>query len=192
MKFRVNIAILGATGYTGLELIRLLNFHKKAEIKCLVSTHNYGKNISDFYPGLNLTNCSKLIKFERIVWKDLDVIFLCLPTGESKKIIKKIPKEIVIIDLSNDFRMQSLNKSRSHLKKWVYGLADNLQNFLDLDKERVYNSNISNPGCYATSILSPLIPLLANRLVKIDDIIIDSKSGISGAGRQNIAQNLVI
>ena len=107
MKFRINTAILGSTGYTGIELIRLLNFHKKAEIKYLISKSNYGKKISDFYPGLIFKNYPKLVKFSQVDWKKIDVIFLCLPTGESKKIITKIPKNICVIDLSNDFRINS-------------------------------------------------------------------------------------
>lgn len=190
MKFRINVAIFGATGYTGLELIRLLNFHKKAEIKYLISTSNYGKNISELYPGLNSVNYPKLIKFKEVNWKNIDVIFLCLPSGESKRIVKKIPKSIVIIDLSNDFRVNSLSSLKSSDSTWKYGLADNWQNFLELDKEHAYGTKISNPGCYATSILSPLIPLLLNKLIQSSDIIIDSKSGISGAGKQNLAENL--
>ena len=89
MKFRINAAILGSTGYTGIELIRLLSFHKKVEIKYLISKSSYGKKISDFYPGLNFKNYPKLIKFTQVDWKEIDIIFLCLPTGESKKIITK-------------------------------------------------------------------------------------------------------
>ena len=102
MKFRLNIAIFGATGYTGIELIRLLKFHKKVDIKYLISKKNFNKKVSDFYPALEFEKYSKLIKFSQVDWKDLDVIFLCLPTNESKKILKKIPKHVCIIDLSND------------------------------------------------------------------------------------------
>ena len=184
MKFRVNVAILGSTGYTGIELIRLLNFHKKVEIKSLISKSNYGKKISDFYPGLNFKNYPKLIKFSQTDWKEIDLIFLCLPTGESKKIIKKIPKNISIIDLSNDFRVNSLSNG-----KWVYGIADHLKDFID-DKNYKSERKISNPGCYATSILSPLIPMIKEKYIQVNDIVIDSKSGISGAGRKSITENL--
>ena len=90
MKFRINTAILGSTGYTGIELIRLLSFHKKVEIKKLISKSNYGKKISDFYPGLNFKFYPKLSKLSQLTkkdWEELDLVFLCLPTGESKKII---------------------------------------------------------------------------------------------------------
>ena len=85
MKFRLNAAIIGSTGYTGIELIRLLNFHKKVEIKYLISKNNYGKKISDYYPGLNPKNYPNLVKFSQVKWNDIDVLFLCLPSGESKK-----------------------------------------------------------------------------------------------------------
>ena len=185
MKFRINAAIVGSTGYTGIELIRLLNFHKKVEIKYLISRSNYGKKISDYYPGLNFKNYPKLVKFSQVNWNEIDIIFLCLPSGESKKIIVKIPKNIFVIDLSNDFRLNSLTTG-----KWIYGIADHLGDFIDYKKNEKFETNISNPGCYATSVLSPLIPLLKKKYVQTDDIIIDSKSGISGAGKQNLSENL--
>ena len=180
MKFRINAAILGSTGYTGIELIRLLSFHKKVEIKYLISKSSYGKKISDFYPGLNFKNYPKLIKFTQVDLKEIDIIFLCLPTGESKKIITKIPKNICVIDLSNDFRVDALNKRKGG---WLYGLAEHTD-IIESDMR------ISNPGCYATSILAPLIPLIKENYVQIKDIIIDSKSGISGAGRKSVTENL--
>ena len=185
MKFRINTAILGSTGYTGIELIRLLNFHKKVEIKYLISKSNYGKKISDFYPGLNFKNYPKLVKFSEVDWKKIDIIFLCLPTGESKKIITKIPKNISVIDLSNDFRINSLTNG-----KWIYGIADHLKDFINYNVNDKSETKISNPGCYATSILSPLIPLLKEKYIQTDDIIIDSKSGISGAGKKSVTENL--
>ena len=185
MKFRINAAILGSTGYTGIELIRLLNFHKKVEIKYLISKSNYGKKISDFYPGLNFKNYPKLVKLSQVDWKEIDVIFLCLPTGESKKIITKIPKNICVIDLSNDFRVNSLTNG-----KWVYGIADHLKNLNYYNESEKFETKIANPGCYATSILSPLIPLVKEKYIQTKDIIIDSKSGISGAGKKSITENL--
>ena len=185
MKFRINAAILGSTGYTGIELIRLLSFHKKVEIRYLISKSNYGKKISDFYPGLNFKNYPKLKKFSQVDWKEVDVIFLCLPTGESKKIIAKIPNNICVIDLSNDFRVNSLTKG-----KWVYGIADHLEDFLDQNNNQKSETKIANPGCYPTSILSPLIPLLKEKYIKTDDIIIDSKSGVTGAGKKSVTENL--
>ena len=185
MKFRINAAILGSTGYTGIELIRLLSFHKKVEIKYLISKSSYGKKISDFYPGLNFKNYPKLVKFSQVDWKKIDVIFLCLPTGESKKIITKIPKSICVIDLSNDFRVNSLTNG-----KWIYGLADHLKDFINYNESNKFETKISNPGCYATSILSPLIPLVKEKYIQTNDIIIDSKSGISGAGKKSVTENL--
>tara|TARA_B100000029_G_scaffold196295_1_gene194368 strand:- start:9951 stop:10967 length:1017 start_codon:yes stop_codon:yes gene_type:complete len=185
VKFRINTAIVGSTGYTGIELIRLLRFHKKVEIKYLISKSNFGKKISDYYPGLNFKNYPKLIKFSQVNWEDVDVIFLCLPSGESKKIINKIPKNICVIDLSNDFRVNSLKKS-----KWIYGIADHLKDFVNNKNNEISATKIANPGCYPTSILSPLIPLLKEKCIKTDDIIIDSKSGITGAGRKSVTENL--
>ena len=185
MKYRVNAAIVGSTGYTGIELIRLLNFHKKVEIKYLISKENYGKKISDFYQGLNFKNYPKLIKINKVNWGEIDVIFLCLPSGESKKIIKKIPRDIFIIDLSNDFRVSSLTSGN-----WKYGIADHLNDFFNNKEDLNLETKISNPGCYATSVLSPLIPLLKEKYIELDDIIIDAKSGITGAGKSNVTENL--
>ena len=185
MKFRINVAIVGSTGYTGIELVRLLNFHKKVEIKYLISETNHGKKISDFYHGLEFKHYPKLIKLSQVKWSEIDVIFLCLPSGESKKIEKKIPENVNIIDLSNDFRINALKNS-----KWTYGIADHLREFVKTKNNYRSIKKIANPGCYATSILSPLIPLLINNYIQTDDIIIDSKSGISGAGKQNLSENL--
>ncbi len=185
VKFRLNVAIIGSTGYTGIELIRLLSFHKKVDIKYLISEHNYGKKIFDFYPALKYKNYPKLIKFSKINWKDIDLVFLCQPSGESKKKINKIPKNITIIDLSNDFRLNSLTKNT-----WIYGLADHLNDFSSKKKNEGYSNKVANPGCYATSVLSPLIPLLNNNFIESKDIIIDAKSGISGAGKKNVTENL--
>ena len=90
-----------------------------------------------------------------------------------------------MIDLSNDFRVNSLT-----IGKWIYGIADHLEDFIDYDENKKFETKISNPGCYATSILSPLIPLIKEKYIQTDDIIIDSKSGISGAGRKSVTENL--
>ena len=102
-----------------------------------------------------------------------------------KKVITKIPKSICVIDLSNDFRVNSLTNG-----KWIYGMADHLKDFINYNANDKSETKISNPGCYAPSILSPLIPLLKEKYIQTDDIIIDSKSGISGAGKKSVTENL--
>jgi N-acetyl-gamma-glutamyl-phosphate reductase len=191
----MKIAILGASGYTGLELIRLLSSHPHAEISVLAAESSAGKEISEIYPHLALYKLPKLIKIDEVDYKNIDVVFLCLPHGTTQEIALKIPKNKVVIDLSADFRLQN----PADYKKWyehehkalkiqkyaVYGLSE-------IKRKEIKKSKfIANPGCYPTSILLPLIPLIEEGLINIKNIIADSKSGISGAGRKAVQNNLL-
>ena len=186
---KINIAIIGATGYTGLDLILMLTKHPKVRIKYLCATKNLGKKISFFDKRIKkkLPNISSI---KKINWKNLDLVFLSLPNGEAQKLISKIftkYNNLRFIDLSADFRIidskiyeknyNIKNKAKKFIKKSIYSIPE--LNKEKIDKFRI----ISNPGCYPTSIQIPLIPLIKKNLVKIDDITIDSKSGYSGAGK---------
>jgi len=179
MKESLNIAIAGATGYVGVELIKILIKHPKANIKYVCATKSIGKKIK--------SNLPKISKIENIDWKIVDVIFTALPNGEAQKIAKILPDNVKLIDLSADFRL----KDSKLYKKW-YGINHHCK---ELIKRSIYsvtefqkkNLNqqkiISCPGCYPTSIQLPLIPLIKKNVINIKNIIIDSKSGYSGAGK---------
>jgi N-acetyl-gamma-glutamyl-phosphate reductase len=183
----VKIGIIGATGYVGAELLRLLLSHPKVEISALSSVSFQGQEISNVYT--NFFNKTNLIceSADDVVSKS-DVIFTALPHGLSEDIAKKaIDNNKICIDMGADFRLSD----ESEYEEWygkkftqpelhsnsVYGLPE-------LNKEKIKDcSLIANPGCYPTTIELGLMPLLKNSLIKLDGIICDSKSGTTGAGR---------
>ena len=189
MLKKINIAVIGATGYTGLDLIHLLSKHPKVKIIYLCATKKLGKKISFFDKRIK-KKLPKITSINDIDWKKLDLVFLSLPNGEAQKIIKKTYykfDKLKYIDLSADFRIKNPkiykknygvnNKANNLIKKSIYSIAE-------FNKSKIRNFRIiSNPGCYPTSIQIPLIPLIMKKLIKLDNIVIDSKSGYSGAGR---------
>jgi N-acetyl-gamma-glutamyl-phosphate reductase len=199
MKEKLKIAILGASGYTGVELIRLLTNHSNAEIKELIADSNAGKEIAEIYPHLSPFALPILKKIEEVDFTRIDLVFCCLPHRASQNIIKSLLENknyphLKVIDLSADFRLE---KGEDY-QKWyenphialelqeqaVYGLSE-------INREKIKKAKlIANPGCYPTSALLPLLPLAKNGLIETSNIIIDSKSATSGAGRSIKVGNL--
>jgi len=183
----LNIAILGATGYVGLELIKLLEKHPKVKIKYLCAQKLIGKSVNVLNKKKKKKNLPKISKVNKIEWKNVNLVFTALPNGEAQKLAMSIPKKIKIIDLSADFRLDSStlykkwykinHKSKKLIKKSIYSIPE-----FNKKKVRKYDI-IGNPGCYPTSIQLPLIPLLQKKIINVKNIIIDSKSGYSGAGK---------
>tara|TARA_B100000674_G_scaffold464421_1_gene446389 strand:- start:1153 stop:2163 length:1011 start_codon:yes stop_codon:yes gene_type:complete len=182
----MNVLIAGATGYLGNELIKNLVNHKKIKIKYLCGNSSVGKKITDFDKSIK-SKLPKITKITKSKINECDIIFSALPNGEAQIISKKLNKHNVLIDLSGDFRLRNSNNyfkwykqkhaAIQNIKKSIYLLPE-------LSKFKLNNYQIiSCPGCYPTSILLPLVPLVKNNLIKTDNIIIDSKSGYSGAGR---------
>ena len=186
---KINIGVIGATGYTGLDLVLILSKHPKVKIKYLCATKNLGKNINFFDKRIK-KQLPKISSVKRINWKSLDLVFLSLPNGEAQKLINKIfliNKNLKFIDLSADFRITNSkiykknyklkHKAKNLIKKSIYSIPE-------FSKDKIKNFRIiSNPGCYPTSIQIPLIPLIQKNLIKTKNITIDSKSGYSGAGK---------
>ena len=189
MLKKIKIAVIGATGYTGLDLIHLLSRHPKVIIKYLCATKNLGKKISFFDKRIK-KKLPTISSLKKISWKNIDLVFLSLPNGEAQKIIKKTFykfNHLKYIDLSADFRIQDpriykKNYGRDHKAKNL--IKDSIYSISEFSKSKIKNYRIiANPGCYPTSIQLPLIPLAITKLIKLDNIIIDSKSGYSGAGK---------
>ncbi len=188
-KKKLNIAIIGATGFTGLDLVLLLSKHPKIKISYLCATKNLGKEISFFDKRIK-TKLPRISPIENIKWSQLDLVFLSLPNGEAQKIIKKKYfkfNKLVFIDLSADFRITDYkvysntynikHKAKNLISKSIYALTE-------IAKSNVKSKRIiANPGCYPTSIQIPLIPIIKKNLIHNKNIIIDSKSGFSGAGK---------
>ena len=179
MKDKINIAVIGATGYTGLDLILFLSKHPKVKIKYLCATKNLGKKINFFDKRIK-KNLPRITNIKQICWSDLDLVFLSLPNGEAQKIIKVNylkHKNLKFIDLSADFRITNKNiyeknyKFKHKAKKFI---NKSLYSIPEFDKKEIKNFRIiSNPGCYPTSIQLALIPLIKNNLINISNIIID-------------------
>jgi N-acetyl-gamma-glutamyl-phosphate reductase len=183
----ISIGILGATGYTGAELIRLLKAHPEARITYCSSRQYNGKPISDVLEFLKGSFDMELEDFDdRAIRNRCEVVFSCLPHGVSMGFIARIMDSVKVVDLSADTRIRDVSVYREWyqehtnpelLGEAVYGLSE-------IYPEEIGNARlVANPGCYPTNALLPLIPLLKAGIIDKDGIIIDSKSGVSGAGR---------
>ena len=186
MKDSLKIAIVGATGYVGIELIKILIKHPKAKIKYLCAKNSIGKEITYFEKRIK-KKLPRITDIKKINWNNINIIFTALPNGEAQKIAKSIPRHIKLIDLSADFRLDSLKA----YKKW-YGSSNLTNNLIkksiyaitEFSRDKIKNYNIiSCAGCYPTSVQIPLRPLIENKMISLKNIIIDSKSGYSGAGK---------
>lgn len=184
---QIKVAILGASGYTGSELIRFLINHPRVEIAHLTAQRHAGRLISDVFPHLNGRLDLELHPLKiTLIPKDIDLVFAALPHGSSAAVIKKLYKrDIKIVDLGADFRI-----SHKKYKKW-YGvhecpelIKNSVYGIPELFRDDILNAKIvANPGCYPTGAILALAPLLKNKVVREKSIIIDSKSGVTGAGR---------
>jgi N-acetyl-gamma-glutamyl-phosphate reductase len=183
----VRIGILGASGYTGAELLRLLLRHPAAEIRALTGERSAGKPIGAVFPQLDGYGLPTLTAIEDVKADALDLIFCALPHGTTQEVIAALPRSVKIVDLSADFRLADIDS----YKQW-YGQAHRAP---ELQREAIYaitefvrpalgNARlVANPGCYPTAAQLPLVPLVEKSVIDADDIIIDAKSGVSGAGR---------
>ena len=185
---KINAAIVGATGYVGLDLINLLVKHPNINIRYLCAQKSIGKKINLFDKRIK-KKLPKISSVNKIDWSKIDVVFLSLPNGEAQKLVaeKMIYAHLKFIDLSADFRFNN----RKNYEKWyktkhkaVKLIKNSLYSIPELSKSKIKKFRIiGNPGCYPTSIILPLIPILKKKLINNKNIIIDSKSGYSGAGK---------
>lgn len=188
----IRASIIGSTGYTGGELLRVLTKHPQVKITHCTSETSPGKSLAFIHSSLAYVIPNHLYTEKcdvNAIARDSDVVFLCLPHGNSARMAKRfLDKRIKVIDLSADFRL----KSETTYKKWygekhpyprllqqaVYGLPE-------LHRSQIKQSDlIANPGCYATASILSALPLLKNGLVDHHSIVIDAKSGVSGAGKK--------
>ncbi|KAL3614175.1 hypothetical protein CASFOL_042249 [Castilleja foliolosa] len=191
-KFR--IGVLGASGYTGSEIIRLLAAHPNFKITLMTADRKAGQSIGSVFPHLVKQDLPDLIAVKDADFSNVDAVFCCLPHGTTQEIIKGLPSSLKIVDLSADFRLRDADeyeqwygqphKALELQNETVYGLTE-------INRSEIQSARlIANPGCYPTSIQLPLIPLIKANLIEVKNIIIDSKSGVSGAGRGAKEANL--
>ncbi|MBI2339833.1 MAG: N-acetyl-gamma-glutamyl-phosphate reductase [Deltaproteobacteria bacterium] len=188
MPKKIPIAVIGATGYTGVELVRLMTRHPNAEIVAVTSRQQAGQKISALFPFL--TGLCDLtyedLNIDQMA-KRVETVFLCLPHHESMEIAAGFRKKgVTVLDLSADFRLKDAavyekwygpHTQKELLKEVVYGLPE-------FHREKIRKAKlIAVPGCYPTSIQLGIGPLVKKKMIETKGIICDSKSGVSGAGR---------
>ena len=194
MTQKIRIAVYGASGYTGAELLRLLHAHPHVSIEALSGESQAGKMIEEVYPHLRGLGLPRLKKIVDIDTSNLDMVFCCLPHGTTQDAIASLPKHVKVVDLSADFRLKDIDSyeqwyGKEHSQpilqqEAIYGLTE-------INREQIKTARlVANPGCYPTSALLPLLPLVRDGVIKPDNIIIDAKSGVTGAGRK-VAQTFL-
>ena len=183
------VGIVGATGYTGSELVRILISHPSVEISVITADSRKGERFVDVHPQFQGIFDSPLVGIEDIQKHDLDVVFLALPHGVSMDFVKDhLDQEFKIVDLSGDFRLSSPDVYESWYKKnhtfpkgfeaAVFGLPELFRSAIKKAKL------VANPGCFPTSAILALAPLLKENLVDKNHLIVDSKTGVTGAGNK--------
>lgn len=187
MSKTINTVILGASGYTGAELLRLLQNHPAFTIVALTGDSQAGKPIETVYPHLRHRNLPALVKHTEVDFSKVELVFCCLPHGTTQEIIAGLPPHVRIVDLSADFRLHNLeayaewyghaHRAADLQKTAVYGLTEHARDAIKTARL------VANPGCYPTSILLPMLPLVAAGIINPHSIGADSLSSISGAGR---------
>ncbi|MEE2822556.1 MAG: N-acetyl-gamma-glutamyl-phosphate reductase [Acidobacteriota bacterium] len=180
------IGIAGGSGYGGAELVQILIGHPRAELTWISSQQHAGKEVGEVYPHLRGLLKQNFSPIEELSPSDLDVLFLALPHGEATKIVPGLPEDLVVIDLSGDFRIKDPDtfekfyhfplESPQEQKKFVYGLTE-------LNRQEIRAARrIANPGCFASATLLALHPLFREEWIE-GPVFVDAKTGSSGAGR---------
>lgn len=183
----IRVAILGASGYTGAELTRLLLSHPSMRIAALTANSKAGQSMADVYPQFSHWDLPMLTTIEETDWSAIDLAFCALPHATTQEVIAAVPTHVKVVDLSADFRLRDI----AMYAKW-YGhehMAPELQKEAVYGLPEFYREELktcrlaAGTGCFVVDGLMPLVPLLEAGVIDPDDIIIDSKTGITGAGR---------
>jgi N-acetyl-gamma-glutamyl-phosphate reductase len=190
----IRAAVLGASGYTGADMIRLAALHPALQITALIAKGHAGQPLAQVFPHLASLDLPKLVTSDEVRWDAIDVAFCGLPHGTAHSEIKNLPKRIKIVDMSADFRLRdpklyaewyaNQHSAPELIEEAVYGLTEHYRD--QIKGARL----VACPGCYPTAVLLALLPLAKAKLIATSDIIVDAKSGVSGAGRA-LKQNIL-
>jgi len=186
------VGVLGASGYTGSECVRLLLRHPQVEIALLTADRKAGQQMREVFPQFSPCTLPKLVSLEGLDWATLglDLVFCALPHATTQKVVRDLlakAPHIKVVDLSADFRLADPavyarwygdeHHAPELQKEAVYGLVE-------VHRERIRKSRlIANPGCYTTCAQLPLVPLIKAGAIDLDEVVVDAKSGMTGAGR---------
>lgn len=181
------IAILGASGYTGAELVRLAATHPTMQITALSAERKAGATMAEVFPHLRHLDLPRLVTVDEVDLSGVDLVFCALPHGTTQEIVARLPRELKVVDLSPDFRLRDPaayaewyghpHRAPVLQESAVYGLPEFYRD--EIRGARL----VANTGCYVATALLPLVPLLEAGAVDADEIVIDAASGVSGAGR---------
>ena len=190
MSTKKKIGILGASGYTGADAVRLLARHPHVEITALTANTHAGKAMDEVFPHFFMLDLPRLVEWEKVDWTKLDAVFCGLPHGTTQEITAAVmaanPK-IKILDMSADFRLRDMSTyaqwyGHEHRAPELQGEA--IYGLTEFYREKIAASRlVACPGCYPTAALLALVPLARAKLIDVNDIVIDAKSGVTGAGR---------
>jgi N-acetyl-gamma-glutamyl-phosphate reductase len=191
---KIKIGVIGASGYTGADLVRLAACHPAMEIAALTANSHAGKQMAEVFPHLSSVSLPPLVKNEEADWSEVEAVFCGLPHATSQEVILGLPRHLKVVDMSADFRLRDPqtyatwyggpHKALDLQAEAVYGLTEHY-------REAIRNARlVACPGCYPTAVLTILLPLASAGLIDPTDLIIDAKSGVSGAGR-SLKQNIL-
>jgi N-acetyl-gamma-glutamyl-phosphate reductase len=186
------IGVLGASGYTGSECVRLLLRHPQVEIALLTADRRAGQEMREVFPQFSPYALPKLVSLDGLDWPTLglDLVFCALPHATTQKVIKQVfaqAPQMKVVDLSADFRLADT----AAYARW-YGDAHHapelqgeaVYGLVEIHRDKIRNSRlVANPGCYTTCAQLPLLPLIKAKAIDLDEIVVDAKSGMTGAGR---------
>jgi len=184
---KLQVGILGASGYTGADLVRLLALHPHVEIRFLTANSHAGKPLSAVFPHLGYLDLPDLITIEQADWSSVDLVFCALPHATTQEIVKTLPADLKIVDLSADFRLTdpavyAAWYGHEHYAPELQGAA--VYGLTEIKRQAIAAARlVACPGCYPTAVLLALIPLVEAGLIDVTEVIVDAKSGVSGAGR---------
>jgi N-acetyl-gamma-glutamyl-phosphate reductase len=176
-------AVIGASGYAGGELLRLLATHPHFEVTVVSAHSNAGEQVTSVHPQLQSYAGRLFVNVDSINFNEIELVFLALPHGESAALISKIPAHVKIVDLGADYRLEDAAQwekyyGGKHAGAWVYGMPELAPGQREAIKKE---SKVANPGCYATSIALGIAPAIA--VIDSSDIVVVAASGTTGAGR---------